>query len=116
MLLDKSVQTKFQIIYASACQPQYQIHSQRGMVSDCNAASGVVHDGQLSRKLIVRFWTLGSGRSLQPASCSKALVPSPNHPSCCGGCAAKGVRRMYLDHCIQPMLAHLNNGKYLRND
>ena len=24
------------------------------------------------------------------------------------------VRRMYLDHCIQPMLAHLRNGKYLR--
>jgi hypothetical protein len=24
------------------------------------------------------------------------------------------VRRMYLDHCIQPMLAHLCNGKYLR--
>jgi hypothetical protein len=24
------------------------------------------------------------------------------------------VRRMYLDHCIQPMLTHLRNGKYLR--
>jgi len=26
------------------------------------------------------------------------------------------VRRMYLDHCIQPMLVHLHIGKYLRND
>lgn len=26
------------------------------------------------------------------------------------------VRQMYLDHCIRPMLAHLHNGKYLRND
>jgi hypothetical protein len=26
------------------------------------------------------------------------------------------VRQMYLDHCIHPMLAHLHNGKYLRND
>ena len=24
------------------------------------------------------------------------------------------VRQMYLDHCIQPILAHLLNGKYLR--
>lgn len=26
------------------------------------------------------------------------------------------VRQMYLDHCIQPILTHLHNGKYLRND
>ena len=26
----------------------------------------------------------------------------------------ESVQRMYLDHCIQPILAHLSDGKYLR--